>query len=353
MCLSDDAAKEEGMMKRSRWLWALVLILLTSGASARQVPVILDSDVGNDCEDAAAIGVLHALADRGEARILAMIYPMHDPWGAAAMSAINTYYGRPGIPIGTYRGSYAYKQAIQVDYGKALATEFPNRLGSGANADDAIALYRKTLAAAPDRSVTIIAIGPLQTLRELLDSPPDRYSNLPGRELVARKVALLSVMGGEFPVSPHPEWNFLMAPEAASMVAEQWPTPIVYSGFEIGAALIVGKRLLTETPASNPVRRAYEMGCRDGRMAWDETSVIYGVRGLRDYWFSEPGGTVAVDAKDGSSRWEPLPDRKRTYLKPRKPIAEMTALIGDLEVEAPKGSHYSGIRAGVPRGHIP
>ncbi len=77
----------------------------------------------------------------------------------------------------------------------------------------------------------------------------------------------------------------------------------MYSGYEIGAALIVGKRLLTETPISNPVRRAYAMGCRDGRMAWDETAVIYGVRGLRDYWSSEPGGAIAVDAKNGSSHW--------------------------------------------------
>ncbi len=112
-------------------IFALVWMFLPLVAGARQVPVILDSDVGNDCEDAAAIGVLHALADKGEARILAMIYPMHDPWGAAAMSAINTYYGRPGIPIGTYRGSFAYKEAIQVDYGKALATEFPIAWGAG------------------------------------------------------------------------------------------------------------------------------------------------------------------------------------------------------------------------------
>lgn len=327
------------MTKRGRWLSMLCWILLPSLACARQVPVILDSDVGNDCEDAAAIGVLHVLADQGEARILAMIYPMHDPWGAPAMSAINTYYGRTDIPIGTYRGSYAYKEAIQVDHGKTLATEFPNRLKNGANAEDAIALYRKTLAAARNHSVTIVAIGPLQTLRELLESAPDGYSRLPGRELVAKKVALLSVMGGEFPVSPRPEWNFLMAPEAAAAVAERWPTPIMYSGFEIGNALIVGKRLLTETPPTNPVRKSYEMSCRDGRMAWDETSVIYGVRGLRDDWLSEPGGTVTVDPKDGSSRWEPLPDHQRTYLKSRKSVAEMTTLIGDLQVRPPKGNH--------------
>ena len=72
--------------------------LLTAAVYGQAVNVILDSNLGNDCEDAGAIAILNALADRGEARILAMIYPMHDPWGAPAMDAINTSYGRPASP---------------------------------------------------------------------------------------------------------------------------------------------------------------------------------------------------------------------------------------------------------------
>ena len=62
----------------------------------------------------------------------------------------------------------------------------------------ATSLYRQLLALQPDTSVTIISVGFSTNLAALLDSPADSYSDLTGRELVARKVKLLSVMAGCF-----------------------------------------------------------------------------------------------------------------------------------------------------------
>src|SRR6187455_1068247 len=70
--------------------------------------IILDTDFGNDCDDAGALAMLHQMAYTGEAEILATMYPMNDTLGAAAIDAVNTYYGKPNIPIGTYKGSYVY-----------------------------------------------------------------------------------------------------------------------------------------------------------------------------------------------------------------------------------------------------
>jgi hypothetical protein len=321
-----------------RLFYGFVWLLLPLALCAEPVKVILDTDIGNDCEDAAALGVLHALADRGEAEILAVIYPMRDRWGAPAIDAINAYYGRPEIPIGTYRGTFEYTRPHAYVNNTALAEGFPHRLKDGDKAYDAIALYRRTLALQPDHSVVIVVIGPEETLSELLASVGDEFSPLSGRDLVAQKVARLAAMGGAFPNSAEPEWNLMLAPAAAAEVARRWPTPIMYSGFEIGNAIVVGQRLFTETPESNPVRKAYALDpkCSHGRMGWDETAVLYGVRGLRDYWFAEANGDVQVDPVTGANQWRPSPDHQRAYLKARRSPEEMKKLIGDLEVQPPR-----------------
>jgi hypothetical protein len=38
------------------------------------VRIIFDTDIGSDCDDAGALAVLHKLADKGEAKILGVIY---------------------------------------------------------------------------------------------------------------------------------------------------------------------------------------------------------------------------------------------------------------------------------------
>ena len=73
---------------------------------AKAEKVILDTDFGNDCDDAGALAILHQMAYMGEVEILATVYPMNDDEGAAAIDAVNTYYGKPNIPVGTYKGNY-------------------------------------------------------------------------------------------------------------------------------------------------------------------------------------------------------------------------------------------------------
>ena len=69
------------------------------------VPIILDTDIGPDCDDAGAMAVLHVLANNNEAEILGIMCCTSSQWGAPCIDAINTYYGRGYLPVGTYTKS--------------------------------------------------------------------------------------------------------------------------------------------------------------------------------------------------------------------------------------------------------
>jgi inosine-uridine nucleoside N-ribohydrolase len=322
-------------MRRTLLFLLLVISAATVAQVNRPVKIILDTDFGNDCDDTGAVAILHQMAYNGEAEILATMYPMNDDEGAAAIDAVNTYYGKPSIPIGTYKGSYVYKGKHNDFYNSRLATGFTNDLRSGRNAPDAVALYRKVLAAQPDHSVTIVVVGPQRLIADLLLSKPDSSSQLGGKELVALKVNKLVSMGAEFPKGD--EWNIKLAPDASKLVAEQWPTPVYYSGFEIGRPIMTGERLVRETPASNPVRVAFEtnpmVDSLKNRHSWDQTAVLFAVRGNVDYW--ETGSGTIVIKDDGKNTWT-APGNRHHYLVAKKPVSEMKKIIEDLMVAPPR-----------------
>jgi len=261
------------------------------------VRVIFDTDLGYDADDAGALAVLHALADEGEAEILATVTVVGDPQSAGALDVINTYYGRPDIPVGAYGGKRwedAHPYWIEPDTGylEALVDEYESDVKNRDQAQEAVATYRKVLAAEDDGSVTVVTVGFLQNLADLLRSPPDRYSPLGGRELVARKVDKLVVMGGRFPADPEKtEFNLSDGPyrdgRTAQQVIESWPTEMVFSGSEIGEDIMTGS-VLGESLPENPVARAYELypGTNNygERASWDLTAVLYAVRPDAGFW---------------------------------------------------------------------
>ncbi len=305
--------------------------------NSKPIKIILDSDIGQDCDDAAVMALMHQFADKGEVEILATMFPMQDPMGAPAMDVINTYYGRPDIPIGTYKGNFKYLGQLWDHYNTKLASKFPHDLKTGKDAPDAIALYRQILAKQEDSSVVIVAVGPERLLADLLKSGPDDYSQLNGRDLVKQKVKMLSVMGAGFPKGD--EWNIKIAPDASKLVAETWPTPIVYSGDEIGQAVRTGSRLLTEAPENSPVRASFENhpfvdSVTKDRQSWDQTAMLFAVRGTQDNWKLESNGYNAID-ETGKNEWRRDNDKAHSYLILNKPAEEVEKVIEDLMVAPP------------------
>lgn len=254
----------------------------------RSVPIILDTDFGFDVDDVGALAVLHALADNGEAKILATVSVVTDPHTPGAIDAVNTYYGHPNLPVGQndhaprrYRWDRAYPYWRNAPwFVRSIDREFPNNM-SARRVPSAVATYRKVLAAQPDGSVTVVVVGFMKNMPDLLRSGPDRYSSLSGRELVRRKVKKLVVMGGSFE-SEDRDFNLTGGParsaKDAKYVIHNWPTELVFTGGELCGLVYTGRTL--KNPRKNPVTRAYRLfGSRHGRSSWDLCSVLYAVRG--------------------------------------------------------------------------
>jgi len=67
------------------------------------VRLIFDTDMGNDIDDALALAVIHALASRNECQLLAVTSTKDNPFSAAYIDLINTFYGRSDVPVGVVR----------------------------------------------------------------------------------------------------------------------------------------------------------------------------------------------------------------------------------------------------------
>lgn len=292
------------------------------------VKIMLDTDIGPDCDDAGALAVLHELARRGEAEIVGVTHCTSSPWGAGCIDAINAYYGQPDIPVGTTARKEFLETHPNSNYNEALAKRYPNRYRDTA-APEAVGLLRRVLSEQDAQSVVFVGIGPLVNLADLLESPADRYSELDGAALVASKVKHAVIMGGAFPEGR--EWNFEMAPAEAGVVMARWPTPIMLTGAEIGAAIMTGGTLMESCGDDHPVAEAYRrfLGGNPGRPSWDLTAILYAVRGLSHYWQSVDGGEVVV-AADGSNQWMRRSGGDRSYLIPRMPDRELEEVLESL-----------------------
>lgn len=249
---------------------------------------------------------------------------------------INTYFGRSDLPIGAPKTGGVI---IANTYGwnEKLVPLYPHNLDSTQNATDAVATYRKILTTEPDSSVTIIAIGFLTNLRYLLSSAPDGWSTLPGKQLVARKVKRLVVMGGKFPQGR--EFNLELDPQAAMVVTDSWPTPILFSGFEIGERVLTGKELVKDRNLANsPVRLAFqyflEKDKTSSHPSWDQTAVWVAVQGLSDHFESVPGQCRVYS--DGRNEWVSTAKGTHQYLRFKTLLEKVRADIEEQMRHAPK-----------------
>src|SRR5258708_500137 len=131
----------------------LILLLLACAFSSAQVPVIFDTDMGNDIDDALALALLHSLETRGECKLIAVTITKDNPWAAPYIDLVNTFFGRPNIPIGMVKNSKVTPEDSPMI--RVPAEKYPHKLKSGADAPDAVEELRRTLEAQTDSSVVI------------------------------------------------------------------------------------------------------------------------------------------------------------------------------------------------------
>ena len=331
------ALSKDTLEKMMRKIVILTTLLLTVRAAFASPKIIFDTDMAGDCDDVGALAALHALADLEECEILAIVTSRKDRSNAsaAACSAINHWYGRFDIPIGTDKaGGHNHTPPLST-FCPALRDEFPHSAKPDDKMPDALDVYREALQSAPDASVTICTVGALSNLDDLLEKEG---------ALVQAKVKQLVVMGGEFPDSRknRVECNIMIDVPAARNVADKWPTPVLYTGFEVGFVVHCGGEL-KGVPRRNPVRRAFELrpygggfSIDKGKPAYDQTAVLLAVRGAEErYWEVVRGGRMVVTG-EGHTYWQEEAGAKQAYVKIKQgALPHLTGMIERLMCKPP------------------
>lgn len=314
----------------------------------RPVNIILDSDMTNDADDIGDHAVLWGLADCGETKVLALITSSANDYSAATAQVLARYFGHGDVLIGAYQGTVPSDySAVTSSYTKQVSEQFGLADKVRTKFPDAVSVYRQALASASDTSVTIVAGGYYEPLRALLESGPDRFSPLDGTKLVAQKVHRLVSAAGGFPDSgKQPEHNFAMDPDGASFVFAHWPTEIVSFGTEAGWDVVTGPGSAAK-PGENPVKRAYDLYCQNGRYcaavtpAWTQIALLYAVRGGIGTLFSEPGANGSTEiwgSKQpipGRNIWTPNPHRHQSYLEKAVSASALGKILNPLLQHAP------------------
>lgn len=295
-----------------RTLLALALVVappVLTHAQKAPVRMIFDTDMGNDIDDAMALAMVHQLARRGAVEVLAVTSTKDHPKSAAYIDALNTWYGFPDIPIGAVRDGAAKEEGRfngQIDRKDEAGNRlFPRDLLSGEDAPEAVSLIRKTLAGEPDGSVVLVQVGFFTNFARLLDSKGDEHSPLDGLALAKAKVKELVLMAGAFQTidhnTKHIEYNVKLDIPAAKRIADDWPTPVVWSGYEIGIAAaypwqsIVEDYRYAEHHLVKDSYLAYVPKHPHDRPTWDLTAALYAIYPDRGYFDLSPRGHVRVD----------------------------------------------------------
>jgi inosine-uridine nucleoside N-ribohydrolase len=171
-------------------------------AASGPIPVVLDTDIGDDIDDALALGLA---LQSPELKVLAVTTVLQrGEERAALVSRILELYGRADIPVGigaeqTLLGHPSDAIVIQT---KAL----PSGYRSPGERINGIGLLLQTLGKSPEK-VTILAYGPLTNIALLLRAAPE----------LRNKIERIVLMNGVF-YRPGIEYNTVRDAEASAVV---------------------------------------------------------------------------------------------------------------------------------------
>jgi len=319
----------------------IVLLVLSANAlfaqATKPLPVIFDSDMGPDYDDVGALAMLYAMADKGEVNLLATIASTKYEGVAAVFDVLNTYFNRPDMPVAVPTGEAITTKDFQ-HWTDTLLARYPHTINMNKETPDAVSLYRQLLSQQPDGSVTIITVGFLTNISNLLKSKPDQHSSLDGITLVQKKVKQLVSMAGSFPVGA--EYNVRMDAPAAKFAFENFPAPVLYSGVEIGFRIKTGLPLINNASIQHsPVKDVYRIGInmtesdREGRMSWDQSAVLVAVRGAAP-WYNLTKGSITITDK-GENAWNAT-GKNQHYLIENTSPEITTAIINTLMQHQPQ-----------------
>lgn len=294
----------------------------------KPVPLILDTDMGNDIDDALAMAMIHTMQTRGECELLGVVSSKDNPYSPVYIDVVNTFYGRGDIPIGkvcdgvTPDDRTFIKQVATAKNQGAL--RYP-RSYQHDEYQDAVPMLRRLLARQPDRSVVMLMIGFSTNMAQLFASGPDKASPLSGHDLFAKKVNRVVAMAGNFseevqnnPAIDNREYNIHCDVDSAAKFFNHCPVPIMFCGYEVGFALLYPNESILSDYVwveHHPVAQAYieYMKMPYDRPLWDPATVLEAVRPKHGYFQESEPGRVVVD-EQGIALFHEQPGGLHRYL---------------------------------------
>ena len=288
------------------------------GQSSARTTIIFDTDMISSTDDLVALCALYKYMDEGRCDVIGIVVDREGEVNAACADVFNTFYGHADIPIGLVRNGIK-DDKVFIDYSDVTIWRdsdgnplFRRSISDYSTLPDGWELYRTLLQSAPDKSVTIVSVGFLTALAQLLSTDG-------GPQLVADKVKAIYIMGGCFN-NGLADYNFAHGAEFAQTFFDLWPesTPMYFSPFEVGVDIYYGKQLLLDDFAdttTHPLKEIYLRHDEDRtQKMWDPLAVIQAVEG--DGWFSlSEWGHVSIDS-EGNTTFTPSPNGNCRYQLP-------------------------------------
>ena len=267
--------------------------------------VILDTDICSSTDDLFALEMLCRYDDKKLCRFLGVVVDREGEENADFADVMNTYFGHPDVPVGLVKDGiknpkvwidYAYVAYMTEADGITPMFLCTNQTGIR---PDGYQLYRRLLSLQPDHSVSIVSIGFLTSLAQLLQSEADEYSALSGVELVRQKVKCIYLQGGVFGDSEEADYNFVQGIPFTQTFFELWPKDVdmVFSPMEVGQTVeYTPEQVIADVSWTDrhPIKQVYlACECDTGRRMWDPMCVIQTVEGDALFSLSERG-TISI-----------------------------------------------------------
>jgi hypothetical protein len=269
-----------------------------------------------------AVGMLHGLQGKGDCTVAIITMSRPNLAVAGYLDVIERYYRGPAgnffqvPPIGLYtEGSPGETSpAFVLPFQKKKPDGTPvyqNEVKGLTQTGDPALLMRNYLQAQYDQNCFFVLSGPATNLAAALD-----FEGV--KELLVAKAKYLVVAGGAFPSGPAESHIKTDIPAFKKLLAK-WPTPIVFSGNEVGAALefpgLSLDKVSAEGVADHPVADAYRANqtMPYNAPSWAMTAALYAARPKEGYFTLSGPGQVNVDG-EGRTTFSPAEKGNHQYL---------------------------------------
>lgn len=298
-------------------LAAIPAMTITSCGKDKRIKIIVDTDVGNDCDDIGALSILGNAYKKGLVDIKAVtVCNQYDP----AFYTTDIMLEQYGIDCPMGQSDNDQEIHLWHDYAKAIDDKWEARSEKHPERKQkATPVLRQALADAEKGGykVKLVTLGMFNDIANLFNSPGDSISPKTGKQLFQDNVSEMVSMGGRFNDPTYSEFNIKEALWAAKAVINDEKTVHkTFCGWEAGNLVKTGITFYRHPGSPQCVAyNVYNEG--NLRESWDPLTMYYAIFGSPEYsaWGNvtiegtvdkEEGRTIFSEDSNGVCRYTPL-----------------------------------------------